>query len=60
MLKQEIAVMVADATEKQEVSAGIAVRVKAEKEVVDMETDNAIQEEAKVTQIQIEVSEKQH
>ena len=58
-LKEEIGVMLADAQGKREVSEGIAKRVSAEKEIVEMESENAAVEEKKVINIQIEVSEKQ-
>ncbi|KAH8071804.1 hypothetical protein JL720_11303 [Aureococcus anophagefferens] len=59
VLKEEIAGKVADAEEKKATADGIAKRVKAEKEVVEMESENASIEEKKVTKIAAEVTAKQ-
>ncbi|KAJ8599349.1 hypothetical protein CTAYLR_005359 [Chrysophaeum taylorii] len=59
VLKAEIADKVADAEEKKATADGIAKRVKAEKEVVELESENAAIEEKKVTKIAAEVAAKQ-
>jgi len=59
VLKSAIAVDVQDANQKKKVAEGIAKRVKAEKEVVEMESENAAIEEKKVTKIAGEVGAKQ-
>lgn len=59
VLKAEIADKVADAEEKKATADGIAKRVKSEKEVVELESENAAIEEKKVTKIAAEVAAKQ-
>jgi len=55
-LKADVAIKLEQAGEKAAIANGIATTVQAEKEVVEMETENANIEAAKVAQIQTDVT----
>ena len=55
-LKADVAIMLQAAKEKSDVASGIATTVRAEKEVVEMETENANIEAVKVAQIAKDVT----